>query len=125
MDDKILENIEKWRKLFTLIALLGIVWIFTKNNIVRDQAGILFRFINYLIYWGTLLAILTYFNKASFPVYIIHQTVLVIVGYYVLGIIDHGIIAYVLIMSITFILTLLLYEIISRIKPFKIIFGIK
>jgi peptidoglycan/LPS O-acetylase OafA/YrhL len=138
-NDKALENVEKYRKPFAAITLLGIAWIFTGDYIAADQAGILFRFINYLIYWGTLLAILgygkrylnksskmlTYFNRASFPVYIIHQTVLVFAGYYVLRIIDHGIIAYVLIMGAAFILTLLLYEIVSRIKPLKILFGMK
>jgi peptidoglycan/LPS O-acetylase OafA/YrhL len=94
---------------------------------------------HYLIYWIVLLAILsygkkflnknlkivTYFNKAAFPVYILHQTILVIVGYYVLKVINHGIIPYIVILISTFILTIMIYEIISRIKILKILFGMK
>jgi peptidoglycan/LPS O-acetylase OafA/YrhL len=139
VNEKIVETIEKYRKIFGIIALLGITGIFMENYIIGNQSGITFRFIHYFIYWITLLAllgygkkhlnkkskILVYFNKASFPVYIFHQTFLVVVSYYVLKITDHGIISYVLILCITFILTIITYEIISRIKIFKIMFGIK
>jgi peptidoglycan/LPS O-acetylase OafA/YrhL len=139
INDKIMENIEKYRNIFGIITILGIAGILIENHFLDKQSSIIFRYIHYLIYWITLLAILgygkkylngntkilAYFNKASFPVYILHQTFLVMVGYYILKIINHGIVPYILILGISFILTIITYEIILRTKVFKIMFGIK
>jgi peptidoglycan/LPS O-acetylase OafA/YrhL len=138
-NDKITENIEKYRHIYGIITIMGIIGLLMENYFIGNQSSIVFRFAHYLLYWMTLLAILgygkkhlnkntkllNYFNKASFPVYILHQTFLVIVGYYVLKVINHGIIAYVLIMGISFILTMVTYQIISKIKVLKIMFGLK
>jgi peptidoglycan/LPS O-acetylase OafA/YrhL len=138
-NDKIIDNMEKHCNIFGVLMLLGIAGLFIEKYFVGILSGIHYRFIRYLIYWITLLAIigygkrylnkntrtLMYFNKAAFPVYILHQTVLVIVGYYVLKIINHGIVPYILIFITTFIITILIYEIVSKIKILKILFGIK
>jgi peptidoglycan/LPS O-acetylase OafA/YrhL len=138
-NDKIMNNMEKYCHVFGIITLLGVTGLFIEKYIFGNLSGIHYRFIHYLIYWAVILSILsygkkylnkntkllTYFNKAAFPIYILHQTVLVIVGYYVLRITNHGIIPYILILIITFIITIILYEIISRIKILKIMFGIK
>jgi hypothetical protein len=138
-NEVITEKIEKYRNVFGVIVFLGIAGIIMENYFIGKQSSVIFRFCHYFIYWITLLAILgygkkhlnknstvlTYFNKASFPIYILHQTILVIVGYYVLKIINHGIIPYILILSITFVLTIITYEIISKIKTLKMLFGIK
>jgi peptidoglycan/LPS O-acetylase OafA/YrhL len=138
-NDKIMENIEKHRHIFGIITLLGITGIFIENHYFGSQSSVVFTFVRYSIYWITLLAILgygkrhlnkkseilTYFNKASFSVYILHQTILVMVGYFILKDINHGIVPYILILGISFILTIIIYEIIARIKILKIMFGIK
>jgi peptidoglycan/LPS O-acetylase OafA/YrhL len=138
-NDKIMENIEKHRRIFGIITLLGITGIFMENYYFGSQSAVVFTFVRYSIYWITLLAILgygkrhlnntskilTYFNKASFPVYILHQTVLVTAGYFILKNINHGIVPYILILGISFILTIIMYEIIARIKILRIMFGIK
>ena len=67
----------------------------------------------------------SYFRKASFPVYILHQTILVIIGYYTLLNLDNIYIQLSIIIFGSFILTILLYEIISRIPILKKIVGIK
>jgi surface polysaccharide O-acyltransferase-like enzyme len=139
LNDKILDNIEKYCNIFGLLMLLGIAGLFIEKYFFGTLFSIPYRFIRYLIYWITLITILgygkkylnkntktlMYFNKAAFPIYMLHQTVLVIVGYYVLKIINHGIVPYILILIITFIVTILMYEIISKIKILKIMFGIK
>jgi surface polysaccharide O-acyltransferase-like enzyme len=138
-NDKIIENMEKYCNILGILMLLGIVGLFIEKYFWGTFSGMPYRFIRYLIYWITLLAILGYgkkylnknvkilihFNKAALPVYILHQTVLVIVGYYVLKIINHGIVPYILILIITFIVTILIYKIILTIKILKIMFGIK
>lgn len=69
--------------------------------------------------------ILDYFNKASFPIYILHQSILVIVGYYVLLYVDGLFLQVVIIMAASFIMTLCLYEIIKRIPYVRALIGIK
>lgn len=65
-----------------------------------------------------------YWNKASFPIYIIHMPVLVVIGYFILkfplGVIGQ----FSLIVMISFILTILIYEIIKRIPVLRFFLGI-
>lgn len=69
--------------------------------------------------------ILNYFNKASFPIYILHQSVLVPVGYYTLLYIDGLFFQVITIMVTSFIATLGIYEIIKRIPYVRALIGIK
>ncbi|ROR25878.1 acyltransferase-like protein [Mobilisporobacter senegalensis] len=68
---------------------------------------------------------LDYFNKASFSIYILHQSILVTVGYYVLLYVDGLFLQVVIIMVASFIMTLCLYEIIKRIPCARALIGIK
>ncbi len=65
-----------------------------------------------------------YFKKASFPIYILHQTVLVIIGYYSLTMIDNMILQISIIIGGSFISTIIVYEIISKIPILKKIIGV-
>ena len=71
--------------------------------------------------------LLAYSNRAIYPFYIIHQTIIVIVGYYVVTLVDEGILAkYLFISTISLILSLAFYEFL--VKPFRImrfLFGMK
>ena len=69
--------------------------------------------------------ILQYFNKASFSIYILHQSILVTVGYYALVYIDDLFLQVLTIMVTSFIITLCLYEIIKRIPYVRNLIGIK
>lgn len=69
--------------------------------------------------------ITTYFNKASFPIYILHQTILVVIGYYALLNFNNIFIQLGIIIFGSFISTLLIYEIIKRILFLRKIIGIK
>jgi glucans biosynthesis protein C len=67
-----------------------------------------------------------YMNEAAFPVYILHQSVLVVAGYFILkwnlGILP----SFMIIMVLTFVISLLIYEfVIKRIAIFRWIFGVK
>lgn len=64
-----------------------------------------------------------YFKKASFPIYILHLPILVIIGYYSLITIDNIFLQICVIMFGSFIVTMLVYEIISKIPILKKLVG--
>lgn len=68
--------------------------------------------------------ITNYLKKASFPIYILHQTILVIIGYYTLMMIDNIFLQISTIIFGSFIVTILVYEIISKIPILKKIIGV-
>lgn len=138
-NDAISDAIEHHRKAYLAVALLGIVEILVESFTIGRQSGIAFAACHYLAAWATLLAILgygkrylnresrymTYFNPAAFPVYIVHQTFLIAAGYYILKVVDHGIVPYLSIMLVTFLLSIAAYEVIRRVKPLGVVFGLK
>jgi glucans biosynthesis protein C len=65
-----------------------------------------------------------YCNAASYPVYILHQSLLVVVAYYTITYVDNTILRITIIMSGSFLLTIACYEIIKRIPAIRILFGI-
>ena len=66
-----------------------------------------------------------YFKKASFPIYILHQTFLVTIGYYILMVVDNVALQINIIIFGSLILTIMIYEIISRIPIIKNIIGVR
>lgn len=68
---------------------------------------------------------LDYFNKASFPIYILHQSILVVIAYYTLLHVNGLLLQAGIIMVTSFIVTLFFYEIIKRIPYIRFLFGIK
>lgn len=66
-----------------------------------------------------------YFTKASYPYYLLHQTVLVVVAYFVLTYLRGVALQFTLIVVVSFLLTALLYEIVCRIPHLRTLFGIK
>ncbi|MEM6700573.1 MAG: hypothetical protein AAF599_19365, partial [Bacteroidota bacterium] len=70
---------------------------------------------------------LAYTNRAIYPFYIIHQTIIVIVGYYIVTLVDEGILAkYLFISTLSLLLSIGFYEFLVR--PFKVmrfLFGMK
>jgi glucans biosynthesis protein C len=67
----------------------------------------------------------SYFSKASFPIYIFHQSLLVITAYYTLKITSWVSMQFVLIIIISFVITMLMYEMLRRIALTRFLFGIK
>lgn len=71
--------------------------------------------------------ILVYANQAIYPFYILHQTIIIILGYYIVTLVDEGILAkYLFVSTISFILSVAGYE--YLIRPFRImrfLFGVK
>lgn len=69
--------------------------------------------------------LLDYFNKASFPIYILHQSILVAVAYYTLLHVDGLPLQIGTILVTSFIGSIFLYEIIKRIPYVRLLLGIK
>lgn len=69
--------------------------------------------------------ITNYFKKASFPIYILHLPILVIIAYYSLMMIDNIVLQICMIIFGSFTVTILSYEFISRIPILKKIIGIR
>lgn len=69
---------------------------------------------------------LDYCNKAVYPFYILHQTVIVVIGYYVVQTQDNAALKYLFLLIVCFFLTGFIYHL--YIRPFKymrLAFGIK
>jgi surface polysaccharide O-acyltransferase-like enzyme len=96
-----------FRSLITLLGLIMIVGFGNKFLNVRHK-------------------ILSYLNEAAFPIYIIHQSVLVVIGYYVIRL-DMSVSAkFILIILSTLISSLLIFElIIKRTVMTRFLFGVK
>jgi glucans biosynthesis protein C len=65
-----------------------------------------------------------YFNAASYPVYILHQSILVAAAYYTVININNLILRITIIMLGSFLVTIACYEIINRIPIIRNLFGI-
>lgn len=69
--------------------------------------------------------VLSYLNEACFPVYILHQTVMVVIAYYLLNYTLPTYLSILIIMGSSVIITFGLYEIVRRIKIMRFLIGIK
>lgn len=87
--------------------------------------GILFFLIFGQAYLNKRNKIYSYFAKASFSLYYFHQSILIIIGYYITEKVNNSLIQFLLIMVGTFILTLLCYEVFRRNKITAYLFGVK
>jgi hypothetical protein len=70
--------------------------------------------------------LLQYSNEAVLPFYLLHQTVILIVGWYMLPLFTSGLVSFLIITLISFPLILLLYEVFIRHIPFmRFLFGMR
>ncbi|GAA4091734.1 acyltransferase family protein [Actinomadura miaoliensis] len=132
-DDAIMATIQRCRRLYLSAAGVGAAGVLADPH----APALLGEAWKQLACWVTLLAMLgyghrylngtsrfmTYFNPAAFPVYVLHQTYLVIVAYYVLGLADGGVVPYVLIMTLSFALSIATYDLVRRVNPARAVFG--
>lgn len=65
------------------------------------------------------------FVKAEFPLYLFHQTVIIMVGNWLMPLVKSVYVQYVLIIAISFIVSYLLYEICRRFRVTRFLFAIK
>lgn len=78
---------------------------------------------SYLNFTNRLLA---YSSEAAYPFYILHQTIILVLGFYVVNLGWSISAKFTLIIALSFSLTLLIYEsLVRRIKPLRFLFGMK
>ncbi len=68
---------------------------------------------------------LHYFNKASYPFFIIHLVVMIVLGYFVAKWRTGIFTEFIILIALTFILTIACYELLKRAKITRFLFGIK
>jgi hypothetical protein len=70
--------------------------------------------------------ILSYANKAVLPFYIFHQTVILVVGWFIIPLELSMIIKYILIAIVSFISIMILYQgLVKQFRPIQLLFGMK
>lgn len=135
-EETVLQKIRKYRfvSLFLWISSGGLyTYLYCFKNL-RNEVGtglyVFFGWMGILALLGiaqTLLnfqnRISAYFTKASFSIYILHQTVLVIIGYYALKLPVNTFVQFILITITSFFVTILIYEIVKRIPFVRVLFG--
>ncbi|MFC4007373.1 acyltransferase [Nonomuraea purpurea] len=133
-DDAIMGMIERRRALFLAPAICGAAGVL----LLGGQESLPATAVRDLACWTALLAMLgygrrhlnggskvvAYCNEAAFPMYVLHQTFLVAAGFYVLEHADAGTVPYVLIMVVSFALSLTTYEVVRRWGPTRFALGL-
>ncbi len=130
------------------IALALALVLTLSANLVTDAVGqhpsflpfALMMFLACLLIWSSLLAILgygicyltgnhrllSYANQAVLPFYILHQPVILILGYYIIPLALSILVKYLIIASLAFGITLALYEFgVRRMNLARRVFGLK
>lgn len=129
--DKIIENKKLILGLFSICQLV-LVLVYYKFSYYGDL------FVNFVGWMGILSCLIVgklylnkenkvtnYFKKASFPIYILHLPILVIIGYYSLTLINNLFLQICVIMFGSFVITIFVYEIFSRIPFLKRLIGVR
>ncbi|NOT73534.1 MAG: acyltransferase family protein [Cyclobacteriaceae bacterium] len=69
--------------------------------------------------------ILAELNKSILPVYILHQSIIVVAGYYIIKYVENGLLEFALIVLITIISLIVIYNFIKLFKATRFLFGMK
>jgi fucose 4-O-acetylase-like acetyltransferase len=126
------------------LAVTVPVWVWMLDHFGNlsgfSPAAILFTLLRTLNVWLTLIAItgyglklrhvrpswLRYANEAAFPVYIVHQTVIVVIGWFIVQQDWNLYVKFAVILISSFAASCLLYEAaIRRLAPLRLLFGVK
>lgn len=138
-EDSIQEKLENNR----FILFISFIILTTLNLLIiylwKANIGIFHDILIRIIAWIGILGIIgmgkhylnfsnnttKYFSKASFPIYIFHQSYVILVGYYSLKIFSSTFTQVIFIILGSFILTMITYEVFRRVSLLRNMFGIK
>ena len=134
-NDDVMDKLEKNTGLLAAIFVVAdviLVIAYFKTRYYGDF------FVNFVAWTGTLFMLAfgkrflnrdsgftEYFNAASFPIYVLHQSILVAIAYYTVRAVDNIYIQIAIIMLGSFALTVLCYEVVKRIPILRNMLGIK
>lgn len=138
------KNIEKlkFRSLIFLVFYIPVWLVVMTNNSNADGWSLIaigLAFMKNLAVWLTLIVILgygrkylnkesrilSYMNRAAFPVYVLHQTVLVVVSFYIVRLNTAIYFKFIFIVISTLIISVLLYEVLKRMAVTRWLLGMK
>lgn len=136
--------IEKYRaKILVFVMFYVPMWLYILSSYSSLESkpliAIAFALSKNLAVWLTLIVILgygkkylstnhkilSYMNKAAFPIYFLHQTVLVVISFYIVELGEILLFKYILIVMLTLVISLLLFEIFKRVPMMRWLLGIK
>lgn len=134
-NDLILEKLERNIKWLLPVCLFGTIVSVVMYYMLSFYGDLWVNFIG----WISILVLLVegksflnrrtsfteYFNQASYPIYILHQSILVALAYYVVQIIDELLVQVFCICVGSFLLTLLAYHLIRLLPGVRKMIGIK
>ncbi|SOD61389.1 Surface polysaccharide O-acyltransferase, integral membrane enzyme [Streptomyces zhaozhouensis] len=137
--DTVIDMLERYRRRYLCVAVPGAIGIAAQRFATDIQENPLSAVWHSPVCWVTLLAMLgygkrylnrpsafmRYFNPAAFPVYILHQTYLIIAAYYVLREVENTAVAFPVILVVPFCLSILSYEVIRRTPGLRTMFGLR
>jgi len=132
---------ERHRFAGLILALLTFIAAYVAiKHYSLPESGVAFAALHGLLCWASLVALcgfasrhlrfsngfLKYANEAVLPFYILHQTIILTVGYYVLRLDTSLWIEYLIITTMSFLVIMALYELlIRRISILRLLFGMK
>ncbi len=133
--DNIMEKLEKCKKLlnilFVVMTAASVTMYYTASyygDLWVNAVGwisILFLLVSGKNHWNKRTAFTAYFNRASYPIYILHQSILVVLAYYVAQISKNFFVQVTGILLGSFLLTVAAYHLIRRIPFVRRIIGLK
>jgi peptidoglycan/LPS O-acetylase OafA/YrhL len=140
------ENCTKFRRQYAVVAVISVIILFLRSwwplNIPKENNAAFrtYLVLNCIEIWATILAVcgfarkyldkrsraLSYMNKAVYPYYIIHQTVIVLLGYYIVQWPMNFVLKFIILTVLSVIFILFLYHfIIRKNRLTRFLFGVK
>jgi glucan biosynthesis protein C len=143
-DERLIQEIARRRPWYGLAAAIGLVGVFTNFHVTHWEdgftlSGAAVTVAFFTVTWLALLAfigygkafldrpsrVMAYLNGAAFPVYVVHQTFIVVCGYAVVGWAAPIAVQCAVILIASLVASLGAYELARRISVFRVLLGIK
>jgi hypothetical protein len=127
----------RYVSLITAFIILVVIYLMETDILATTQALLLSLYaidcwLWLLAFWGIGMrlvnftnGVIRYANDAVLPVYILHQTLIIIIGYYVIQWHIPVVAKYFFVVAAVFLSSLIIYEIVRRINVTRFLFGIK
>lgn len=134
-NDKIIEKVEKHIKLLGSLCIIVTVISVTMYYTFSYYGDLWVNFVGWISilmllvlgknYFNKRTTFTTYFNQSSYPIYILHQSILVVLAYYVVQISENLVVQVTGICFGSFLLTVLAYHLIRGMPFVRKIIGLK
>jgi len=127
----------RYVSLITALLILVVLYLMETDVLATMQALLLSLYaidcwLWLLAFWGIGMRLLNftnglirYANDAVLPVYILHQTLIIVIGYYVIQWHIPVVAKYFIVVAAVFLSSLAIYEVVRRISVTRFLFGIK